>query len=387
MFSVMILGFGVIMVAIMIPVAIRQTQETRDTNAGNAIVESGFHNLETLWGSYGTAGRSTTRMGVLPSTNWLQGVTPPPTTPGVGRGPFVVTFPSYGWDDAWADELTDTDSDSFSDVQEIAAGTDPNDNNSVPRTDVGLMGETLGNRIESLSAQTAWIPFYAREGTLPPYICLVGVHVRNGEAFHQGHFQGLDNCPLPILFEIDQRAPYTGTSPKSEYEQDALVNAPNGVDVEHIEPTIIRIVPLPSGAGSLAPEQIQQAAVEGAVLVAVNARGQIRILTLSKQRTDLSLDHWELAPGSEVDVTLTGGQYVHEFEVTPTAANEEPVRAYLIGRILKIPHEDRNRNGVLDAGEDLNGDGFIGPAFWDVNTNPYVGPSQVVQILEGKMLR
>lgn len=383
MFSVMILGFGVIMVAVMIPVAIRQTQETRDTNAGNAVVESGFHNLETMWGAYGGPGQSQSRNGVLPSTNWL------------GVGTYVVTFPSYGWDDAWADGLPDTDSDGFSDRQENAAGTDPNLNTSFPRVDIGLMGETLGNRIESMSAQTAWIPFYVREGSLFPYISLVGVHVRNVLAFGQTHFSSLDNCPLPVQFEIDQRAPATGTSAKSEYEQDALAPAPDGVSVEHMEPTVIRIAPLASGPGALTPEQIQQAAVEGAVLVTVNARGQIRILTLSKPRTDISLDHWELAPGGgEIEAkrtTLAGaGLYVHEFETDPDGiTNEEPVRAYLVGRMLKnpLPPEDANRNGVLDTGEDSNSNGVLDPATWDQNDNPYIGSTQVVQILEGKMLR
>ena len=55
--------------------------------------------------------------------------------------------------------------------------------------------------------------------------------------------------------------------------------------------------------------------------------------------------------------------------------------------MLKIPHDDRNRNGALDACEDLNGDGFIGPALLEVNTKPYIGATQVVQILEVKMLR
>src|SRR5690606_2323337 len=58
MFSVMILGFGVIMVAVMLPVAVRQTQETRETNAGSAVVESGFHELETVYLTAPAAQRS-----------------------------------------------------------------------------------------------------------------------------------------------------------------------------------------------------------------------------------------------------------------------------------------------------------------------------------------
>src|SRR5688500_18440357 len=67
MFALVILAFGVIMIAAMLPVAVRQTQNTRETNAGSAIIESGFHQLETLWGSYDAIGRSSGFNGGLPA--------------------------------------------------------------------------------------------------------------------------------------------------------------------------------------------------------------------------------------------------------------------------------------------------------------------------------
>lgn len=357
MFAVMILGFGVIMVAVMIPVAIRQTKETRENNTGSASVESGFHSLESVWAGYDAAGHSQLLGGALPATNFASTSVNP-----LGPRTLVVTFPSWGWTLPWHDGNADADADGFSDAQETAAGTNPNDAASFPSP--FLLWQTLGNRIDTMSSRAAWIPFYARQGSLPPFIALVGVQARNVDRLPATTYANLDANPLPITFQIDQRDPWTGTSGKGDFES-ALLSGAGGLGVERLEATIIRIEAAPDAAGDpvVSLAQLREAAVEGAAIVAVNARGQIRVLTLSKPRSDISEDHWELAPGGDVRVVSSGGGFVHEFEFDPSASDEEPVRAYLVGRMLKDP--------ALP---------------WDAD-NPYIGPTQVVQVLEGKMLR
>src|SRR5688572_13634751 len=250
MFAVMILGFGVIMIAAMLPVAVRQTQNTRETNSGSAIIESGFHQTEAVWGGYDAVARGATFAGgSLPATNRHDLAAPLD---------YVVSFPSWGWADAWNDGASvDTDGDGANDVIEAMAGTDPNDNTEFPV--IGLHAQTAGSRIESTGARDAWIPFYTRFGSLPPSQALVGVRARNVEQFVQGHFTNLDNCPLPVSFELP-----------ANYYQTAggmlAANSRGGVD--HIEPTVIELaVPSTLSAASPTEPQIAEAAVEGAVII------------------------------------------------------------------------------------------------------------------------
>jgi hypothetical protein len=342
MFAVMILGFGVIMIAAMLPVAVRQTQNTRETNAGSAIIESGFHQLETVWGSYDAIGRAALMSGGLPATNQMNAL----------ASNFVVTMPSWGQFDAWADG-PDADGDGFPDVIETAALTNPADAASFPHW---LLPETTGSRINSASARDAWIPFYTRQGSLPPSLALVGVRVRNAEAFVQGQFVNLDNAPLPVSFQL----PADYYDPAAGY---LSANSRGGID--RIEPTPIELaVPSSLSAASPTPEQIAEAAVEGAVLVVLNESGQIRILTLSRPLPDGDEFEWELAPGGDVKVALlnpVGPVFGGEF-----AAGTE-YRGYLIGRMLKDPSRAWSDGTSTDA-------------------NSYVGPTQVIQVLEGKML-
>ncbi len=310
MFSVMILGFGVIMVAVMLPVAVRQTQETRETNAGSAIVESGFHELETV---YLTAPASLRSM-LLPITPGYPAATDPPR---------VATYPSHS--------------------EPFVATVDPS------TTPVPLLHATLGSRADSATFRTAWIPFYVREGALAPRLAKVGVRVRNFEEFVPLYFTNADNCPLPVTFSLPIPTDYNPT----------LGATPRGT-VEHREPTLVTL-DVPTDGGAVTGLQIAQAAVEGAVLVTANpSTGAIRMLTLSRPAPgDTTGLVWELAPGGEVEVTLSSaGAFVPEFDYNVA------IRAYLVGRSLKDPS-----------------------LAWDAADNPYVGPTQVVQVLSGKLLR
>lgn len=363
MFAVMILAFGVIMIAAMLPVALRETQRTRDTNAGSAILEGGFHTEEMAWATSTTAQRT-----AVPTA----GVSKMPDTAG-----FPVTFPSYGWNYTYTGFTT------WGALQQY---------------------HTLGNRVDSVDGTYAYIPFYSRAGSTAPQIALIAVGVRNVESMRSdqasispgttpagenpflvpGAFFGYpatndefivsDNCPLLVDVEFDFNATVSS----------------DGSGVDKIEPDRVTLgVPDIDSAAEPLPgdheERIVSAAVKGAALVLVNDNGDLRILRLG-ERIDTDGDGepepnvYQLAPGGDTQVTLpagmaagdpivmdgtnpAGSEDFQEFNDKDSATAPVIYRGYLVGRMVENP-------GML----------------WDAEDNPYVGPTQVVQVLEGRTL-
>lgn len=356
MFAVMILAFGVIMIAIMIPVAIRQTQETRETNAGSAVVETGFHDIETAWAMLPAVQQTS-----LP----VAGAAMPGTRDPATNLPLVVTFPSHVWNHAFPGPLPNT----------LWPGL--------------LHFQTLGNRLSSSDARLAYIPFYSRDGTLAPQVAFVGVRARNVPElaltaepppppdrpfFARGALFGkpdpndltvflvADSAPLLVDVQIESFATSPDGTRVEKIEPDRVqFNAPDVAD-DPADPNDDNVLPLPPDYLT----RIEQALVEGAALVVVNDRGQIRVLTLGP--IDPSLDDftWQLAPGGDINVSIdsTGG-VLKDFQDPPVT-----YRGYLIGRMLKDPFRPWQSDTSTDP-----------------PPNPYVGPSQVVQVLEGKLLR
>lgn len=377
MFAVMILAFGVIMIAIMIPVAIRQTQETRETNAGSAVVETGFHDIETMWSSLPDSSTVPPRpnKGLLFTTPVNPQSAMPSTRDPATNLPLVVSFPSHAWNHAFASYPTPAD-------------LWPN----------LLHYLTLGNRVSSSDARLAYIPFYSRDGTLAPQIAFVGVRARNipelavpgagaGAYLERGALFGFRNTSADADFEVSDNAPLLIDV---LIESSATVSA-DGTQAEKIEPDRVQIYlpgsrtdppvafPLPPGTLELPADyetRIEQALVEGAALVLVNDRGQIRILTLGPHDPSGDEFAWQLAPGGDVHARIAndvnGNPIVRsDFNDPDRPSPPAPYyRGYLVGRMLKDP----SRSWQPDTST-------------DPPPNPYVGPSQVVQVLEGKLLR
>ena len=347
MFAVLILGFGVIMIAAMLPVAVRETSRTRETAAGNGTVESGFHVVEATW----EASSEADQYPLFPYAGKL----PPTDVSASPILPRVVTFPAYEWATNFP----------------VNAASTPNQ-----PTTIALFLESLGSRVASSDPSSAWIPFYTRGGSGPPQLAVVGVRVRNVEAMRQppasltgtvpdyllpgAFYASADNAPLPIEFTLVDNA-------QADYDRYAsyaanLLN--NNGTVEKLEPDVVE---LSEPDGATTPDlatRIGQATTERAALVLVNRVGRIRVLTLGKPLIKDGDDvpdgfGWTLDEGGDVRVTA-------ESPTGPLIAEFEPgvvYSGYLVGRMLKDPNKP-----------------------WAETDNPYVGPSQVSQSIDGQPL-
>ena len=362
MFAVMILGFGVIMIAAMIPVAVRETQRTRDTNAGTAACETGFHEIETAYALLGPAYRA--GFFAVP-------VGPPAPVPPAGEyltafpgtGGAVVTFPSYAWNYAFPAYTAWTADVEWSWLQ---------------------FAQVLGSRIDSADPTLGYVPFYTRVQNQPPQLALLGVRARNAEALavpgaapqtplFRGSFWGWPSTSAPEGFQLTDNVPllvdvefHFSPATRATGEPDFVVLS---------EPGSTSGFPLPAGTINLPADydlRLQQAAVQGAALVLVNDYGEIRVLRLGKP-DDEDPDEltWQLPPADTVRVRSDAGLSAWdgaEFNSpdfgAPPAGAVTVYRGYLVGRMLADPTRP-----------------------WDEEDNPYAGPTQVVQVLDGRPLR
>ena len=324
MFAVMILGFGVIMIAAMLPVALRQTQDARETVAGSAVVEGGFHTLEDAYAKQDDP--RTLGIYTLPDT----------TRPGDPL-PEAATYPSREFPYAFT---------------------------ALPALPVvPLFYYTLGDRVSSSDAATAFVPFYMGDGGDSPRVTLLGVGARNVAAFADpaantnsflrpgAFFTNPDNCPLPVTATMNEKAIDVGGR------------------AEQSEPDTITLEAPPTARANVSIDQIAQAAVEGAAVVLRNQQGVLRVYRLSKHddiNSTTSEDIWELTPGGDFTGKLDSGRKPVVGSEVRVDNNRDavPVTAYLVGRMLKSPGD-----------------------VWDADDNPYVGPTQVTQVLESQSMR
>ena len=303
---------------------------TREGSAGSAICESGFHVIETI---YATADLVT------------QDLLLPVTEPDTANPPFVVTYPSL-------------------EPPLVYTSSPPAPPTPFPR----LLHQTLGSRVDSVRRDAAWIPFYERYGLLAPQVAFVGVRVRNvpnlsadpasfatpapnyllpGQFFTSG-----DNCPLPVNVELLQDG-----FGYDDYLVDNLIDERG--TVYKAEPDEVALSD-PGGIAGL-NDRLIQAAVAGAALVLVNDVGDIRVMRLGRPvEGDPTGLQWTLAPGGDVAVSYNATTALFSAEIQPGGV----YRAYLVGRMLKDPNKP-----------------------WALDDNPYSGPSQVVQVIAGKVLR
>ena len=293
MFAVMILGFGVIMIAAMLPVALRQTQTARESVAGTATCEGGFHTLEAAYALRDTSG---TTIYNLPGTYQNTANTNVPAA--AGDLPEASTFPAYR-------ATTET-------------------------AVVPLFLATLGDRVDSSDPKTAFIPFYLGDGTGTPRVSVVGVGVRNVPSMSDPtaqppitdanpsfllpgrFFLSFDNSPLPVTVTMNDKTLDVGGQ------------------LEQVAPNTVTL----AGRAGVADAQIggpKGAAVEGAAVVVRDEQGLLRVLRLSAAVNDASLE-WTLAPGG--DFTPNQARLVN-----PTDRTSAPkvVVGYLVGRMLKNP--------------------------------------------------
>ena len=291
MFAVLIMGFGVIMIAAMLPVALRTTQNTRESTTGSGELEGAFHVLEAGYAARDPAGM------------------PLPLAYGVTPFPEVVTFPS-------------------------------NDYPTAMFLGFPLLNSTLGDRISSSDPRSAWVPFYYQDANGPIKLTLVAVAARNvpslsdanappGSLLRPGlFFTGLDNGPLPVAVTMNDRS----------------VNV--GGRQEQVAPNTVTL----AGRAGVTDPQVKDASVDGAAVVVRDNRGVLRVLRLGKPAAGVTTGlEWEMAPGGD-------------FEGADARAG---VNGYLVGRMLRNPGDS---------------------AGWSATGNPYVGPTQVTQVLENQTL-
>lgn len=351
MFAVIVLGVGVVMIATMLPVAIKTAQDTRESAAGTAAIESGFHLIEQSYAENGnTSLPETTNGGMFPN----------------GR---VWTYPSV-------------------------------DNPALaPAFPIPPFYQTIGNRVNSADPTFMWIPFYSRSDAVsPPQVAFVGVRARNIDAFptspsqnvpgyeaFEGYFDLVDffgnggarlsNYPLPVLVST-----HGGTA-----RIDGALD-PQFADLAKFE-----------GRDGATNQQVRQAAVEGAALVLVDTTGRLRVYRLAAPNdeeldgdpTSTDATTWTLQfdgglNPAEVFDNGTPSDTDDDYNADAVASafysfgerqdfidDEDPAMpGYLVGRMLDQPSY---------TGANING--------WDATDNPHVGPSPVVQTLDGQQVR
>ena len=386
MFAVLVLGVGVIMIAAMLPVAIRTAQETRDNAAGSAAIESGFHAVEQSYADTGTEG--------LPPTVTLN------------AGGFEFTRP-WTWPYR-ADDWPAADLARIPDYYAIDVA------NGVPSPRVGVLQRTFGSRIVSSDPTLMWIPFVARgDDVEPPQVAMVAVRSRNIDQFPTSVAAGVPEVDFFPSFHDVSTFPADIANPAfRRMDNHALpvsVATHGGralIDgVPSLEDDDIAKI---SGRAGLSNQQVREAAVEGAALVLVDPQGRLRVYRLAAPLTADDANPagdgpttWVLLPDAglrpnavRVIVNDPGNPDDDEFfsadawnstgtpfnpftpyllsERDDFIANQAPfVSGYLIGRGLE--NEDVANVAAPDG--------------WDDEDNPYVGPTQVVRHLDGKPIR
>ena len=372
MFAVLVLGVGVIMIAAMLPVAIRTAQETRDNAAGSAAIESGFHAVEQSYADTGTEG--------LPPTVTLN------------AGGFEFTRP-WTWPYR-ADDWPAADLARIPDYYAIDVA------NGVPSPRVGVLQRTFGSRIVSSDPTLMWIPFVARgDDVEPPQVAMVAVRSRNIDQFPTSVAAGVPEVDFFPSFHDVSTFPADIANPAfRRMDNHALpvsVATHGGralIDgVPSLEDDDIAKI---SGRAGLSNQQVREAAVEGAALVLVDPQGRLRVYRLAAPLTSADANPagdgpttWVLLPDAglrpaAVGVTGDGDDYFSadawsgSFPLLSQRddfiASQAPiVSGYLIGRGLE--NEDVANVAAPDG--------------WDDEDNPYVGPTQVVRHLDGKPIR
>ncbi len=367
MFAVLVLGVGVIMIAAMLPVAIRTAQETRDNAAGSAAIESGFHVVEQAYADTGGDGLPPTVATISASLEFQR--------------PWTWPYRDGDW-------LT----------------TDPN---PVPDPlftsgEAGVLQRTFGNRVVSSDPTLAWIPFVSRaDETEPPQVALVAVRSRNIEQFPTSTVAGvpasdfyadfydvsnfptdiasptlrrMDNHPLPILIATHGGRAFIDGVPNLEIDDVAKM----------------------SGRAEISNQQIREAAVEGAAVVVTDPQGRLRVYRLGSpvSAADAAPDgdgptSWTLLPDAglrsdavresgdpgdpedDFSADAWGGTYTLGERDDFLSSQAPFIPAYLIGRGL----------------ENADPTNVAAPDGWDDTDNPHVGPTQVVRHLDGRPLR
>jgi prepilin-type N-terminal cleavage/methylation domain-containing protein len=403
MFAVLVMGAGVAMIATMLPVAARQVRDLREQAAGAALIESGFHLVESQ------AIQDSRSAGPI-----YGGVLADQTFPDIADDR-VFTYPT---------------------IENLFSPTTPNLNNGIRADDPSVVGinftteyqfgvpafdATLFNRVQIEAGTTvevngittpggryAWIPFYQRAAiTAPdpgsPYpipAAMVAIAARNVPAISTSHFAVVDNPgsatdaevhlwnnPLPIIVNTLEGDKLIDTTANTT---DEFVT--NGLIVAD-EPDKI-FIEFPPGSLPDYQAAIRQAVVEGAVVIlwsdqlanswlpdtpgtitsppppfgnetpfstapipgyAQEGPEQMRIYKLGKRLEDTADGiFFELDPSTQLD---------NQIDVVDEKWEREDVRGvsgYLVGRMLRDPTRP-----------------------WNETTNPFVGPSQVISTLAG----
>jgi len=357
MFAVLIMGLGVIMIAAMLPVALKKTQQTRETVGGAAAVETAWHQIE------------------------LAALNPPATFDSRLVDPLPVTNPFDINSDGVID-AADTDIytwpayDNFADYNTA----------SPPSLVIPAFEDTFGNRVVSADPTYGWFPFLRREPNAQPEIAIVAVKARNIEVLPTS----LNDDSFRAFFDVRGRRFNGDNDPNNDGGELNYDILPLPVAVQVIGGSVVdgdglvdavapdRIV-LEERAGAT-NQQIRQAAVEGAVVVVADGLNRMRIYRLADPVTEDEADSsvndattWFLDPDAALDTSLLSAGAIANDPVDDLNFDEFGIdsrnfvdgfptkNGYLIGRMLETPSLP-----------------------WAEGQNPYVGPTQVVGFLEGQ---
>ncbi len=243
MFAVLTLSAGVIMIATLLPAALRTAQETRENALGLATLEGGYHTFRAT----------------LPED---AGEIPVSVDAGMlGR---VMTWPA-------ADEA------------------------ALPNDVINLWWRTLGNRVSSADPEQMWIPFFYRPSvSAAAQVAMVSTRSRAEISYPAGPSSPGYNA----FFEVDLSggAPVAGPLVlEDNHPLPISVATLGGAGVLvagepaiQTQTDIVRIFPRlqpdgTPGTGSLGVEQIAEAAVEGAAIVLVDNLGRLRVYRLGER--------------------------------------------------------------------------------------------------------
>ena len=330
MFAVIVLGIGVIMIAAMLPVAIRTATETREAATGATAIETGYHLVEAA----------------------EVASSPPDSTPPITAAERVLA--PVG--DTLGQVATWPSLDTFDLGQ-----TPP----VIGGVELGPLVRTAGDRVLTAEPQFMWLPFvYKSAANAPASLALLAVRSRNIEgpfptvraadpALYDAFFDyaspggslRLDNYPLPVLVTTDGGRVIDGGRVDAA-ESDTITLAERG------------------GSGLPDNDQIAEAMVEGAAVVVVDGLGRLRVYRLGRSTDEGSATTrlWELTPSDGLDPDRVSDNGTPNTGDDFSADAVSGAFGYLIGRALADPR-----------------------LAWD-DDNPHVGPSQVVGHLGGTPL-
>lgn len=405
LFAILILGIGFLLIAAMLPVAIKQTQATRNDVAGRSALDGAFAALKA------TAGQTEFADPSAPPDVVFSDAQPTGTYAG-HAGP---TF-GGGTNDTFARRNFRYDPQHLAGdysqqrfvylkpdpLDELVGEDDGNPDNDLYGRYSASVASTVGSRVSRDDPRLMWYAFVGRRfdaagspyTQLSPRVSLVTVAVRREDlAFTltaanprvddgagDGDGDGTPNEVLPVLnrdngpilvevqvTELDEPGPAPLTLVKTEPDR---LRFPNwGSDRSDLvaAPGAFVVVATHDRAPPTAPASDPD----------VSADHEGRVFRLARQLLDIDVagSVWELEPGYDLPLLRNNGNTVKVSDDTTAPFDD----TYVVDRGL-LGTGGTNPRAFLVGGRGLNNP-FLR---YDATTNPYAGPAQGVAVVGGR---